>query len=139
MLSRRSLPVCLLKRQAKPIVWCASGSRTYLTITITSPFPSTPQASVLFSALSQDYKNITEYQSQNMDVVIGHPMQYVVGSVDVRTWDAGGHNTTWGVLGAAYKALGEFVQYFDFIGGLDFDIYDGLHQVGAGNVTWIEG
>ena len=71
------------------------------------------------------------------DGVIGHSVQYIFGPVDAQTWDAGGHQTTWGVLGAVYKALLDFVQYFSINGGMNFDIHDGLNQVGSGSVTWV--
>ena len=71
------------------------------------------------------------------DHVIGRPTRYSFYGVEVQTWDAGGQRTTWGVLGAAYKALLDFVQYFGLNGGMIFDIHDGPHQVGSGNVTWV--
>lgn len=71
------------------------------------------------------------------DHVIGEPTGYKFHGVEVQTWDAGGHHTTWGVLGAACKALLDFVQYFGLGGNMRFDIHDGPHQVGSGNVTWV--
>lgn len=71
------------------------------------------------------------------DHVIGYPLHYIFDAVDLQTSDAGGHHTTWGVLGAAVKALLDFVQYFSFNGGMKFSIHDGPNQVGSGNVTWI--
>lgn len=118
----------------KPVIWCASGTQTYVTITITSPFPDGRQ---LDSALSDIDIDIRYRLFHSGDEVIGRGLHYRIGAVDMKTWDAISHRTTWGVLGAACTALLDFINYFSINGGLNFDIYDGRNQVGSGKVTWI--
>lgn len=51
--------------------------------------------------------------------------------VRIRTYDAGGNHMTWGVLGAAMAALGDWVGANGGTAGL-FQVFDGKNQVGAG-------
>lgn len=136
--TRRSVPVPSLRRQQKPIIWCARGTQTYIAITIISPFPGDVLAPVLYTSLSQIDINIrNNLKELRFDRVIGQSMQYTVGGVGVETWDANDHRTTWGVLQAAVSALVNFVEYFGLNVNMIFDTYDGANQIGSGNVTWV--
>lgn len=55
----------------------------------------------------------------------------IAAGLVMRTWNAGDHQTRWGVLGAAVGALVEGVQV---VGVGSFRIFDGAHEVGAGSI-----
>lgn len=54
--------------------------------------------------------------------------------IELHTQNANNHQTTWGVLGAAVMALGDYMHSFDVYGAVDFNIWDGSHQVGQGTI-----
>ena len=67
----------------------------------------------------------------------------IASGLMMRTWNAGNHQTTWGVLGAAVGALVEGVEMGLVDGGGgggvglglgDFKIFDGAHEVGGGSI-----
>ena len=47
--------------------------------------------------------------------------------------DANNHQQTWGVVGSALMAIGEyFAQYLGAFGAITFAVFDGPHHVGTG-------
>lgn len=47
--------------------------------------------------------------------------------------DANNHQQTWGVVGSALMAIGEyFAQYLGSFGAITFAVFDGPHMVGTG-------
>ena len=52
----------------------------------------------------------------------------------LQAWSTNNHQTTWGVLGAAVTALGNYMTTSNIYGSLTFYIYDGVNEVGAGQI-----
>lgn len=48
--------------------------------------------------------------------------------------NANNHQTTWGVLGAAIFAIGDYMNENRSFGRIIFNIFDGTNQVGQGSI-----
>lgn len=52
----------------------------------------------------------------------------------LQAWNKNNHQTTWGVLAMAVTALLNYMTAKDLYGAVTFFIYDGMNQVGAGQI-----
>ncbi|KAA6410968.1 MAG: hypothetical protein FRX48_05279 [Lasallia pustulata] len=62
----------------------------------------------------------------------GHYSLHADG-LELTFFDANNHQQTWGVVGSALMAIGEyFAQYLGDFGAVTFAVFDGPHMVGTG-------
>ena len=54
--------------------------------------------------------------------------------VELLVTNANNHQTTWGVLGAAVSAVGQWMLNTNGTGTVSFEIVDGTNEVGMGQV-----
>lgn len=50
----------------------------------------------------------------------------------LHVWNSNNHQFSWGVLGAALRALWEYMNANARYGGADFEVYDGVNEVALG-------
>lgn len=50
----------------------------------------------------------------------------------LHVWNTDNHQITWGVLGAALRALWEYMYANGKYGGASFEVFDGFHEVALG-------
>lgn len=77
----------------------------------------------------------TSHISNEGDSVIANGMFKLVGEngVVLSIWNSNNHQTTYGVLGAACMALVQYMLTTAF-GAVTFYIYDGIREVGKGQI-----
>ena len=150
------------RRQATDsIVWCAGGSKTCVTVNMTSatsPFNTKDPSYILGqTTLVQSYEQILNHIKTVGDGVINNGTSNAVGTTEgsgevdtnsvVNTFsllgkapgaskitvnDANNHHTTWGALGAAVVALNGALSTAIGYGTVVFGIYDEKNEVGKG-------
>lgn len=128
---RGLIPADLELRTSKSVLWCASGSPTYVLLT--------PAVAIAGDAI----ENI-------LDAATGHLINLVEALGDkavrggvfnwptnnglvLKAWNANNHQLTYGVLGAALDAVGDYMSFNGFCHAT-FAVYDGVNQVGEGVV-----
>lgn len=120
-------------------VLCAPGSRTYITVALTTGGVAAKSFTFM---LAVAIRRITNQLAHHGDGLIplgvfiqedekGHSELYLVNSNN--------HQQTWGVTGAALLALQSFLENLiavagDFVGGVTFTVFDGTNEVGQGSI-----
>ncbi|KAA6408378.1 MAG: hypothetical protein FRX48_08120 [Lasallia pustulata] len=142
-LSARTLPLPLPpRRDASTILWCTPGSSTHVRLRMLAPalnFPGNPAPAngAVAGILTTAYA-IASIQAGVHDGVV--PVSQAVDGawqwvahhgMTLRTWNTNNHQMTYGVLGAAFLALCQYMQLAGF-GTVRFTVWDGVNQVGAG-------
>lgn len=113
-------------------VWCAPNTRTYVVLTTSIAIAGDRLGPLLTGCI-----NIVEHQIETHGDGLLHNgvFNYESGFTGLafQAWNAGNHQTTWGVLGAAISALQDCMVANGY-GGAYFHIYDGENLVGSGSV-----
>lgn len=110
------------------VAWCASGSRTYVILTLTHLLPR----DAITDILDHSHRLVLGRLDSVGDTVISNGLFiWEHHGYSLRVWYSNNHQTTWGVLGAAIEAITDFMGQYGFAGG-SFFIYDGGNEVGEG-------
>ncbi len=105
---------------------------------------SASNSDTLLGLLNQAYETALSRIALHGDNVVATSLVYgMIGSIVylsssgmmLRIANANNHQTTWGVLGAAMKALRNFVGEHGGFDMADFVIYDGENQVAMGTMA----
>ncbi|KAA6410635.1 MAG: hypothetical protein FRX48_06058 [Lasallia pustulata] len=137
--SRSNLPVLpsladLLGDNAyPPIIWCARGTKTYILLTLVRPLNSGIVLSLLDDARSTILGHIAIWGDGVVED--GFFNWAGAGGLKLRMVNSNNHQLTWGVVGAAIEALGEYMhQAVTGPGEGWFSILDGTNEVGTGTI-----
>ena len=115
--------------------WNAPGSQTYIRATLVA-FAGDP--SILTNMLDGAYQNVLSIiQAHGDGDIVDGAYRWTNnpdGPLGLQIWirNANNHQLTYGVLGAALKALNEYLTLFGAGMATTLDIYDGVNQVGQG-------
>ena len=118
------------------VVWCARGSQTYIVVTMMNIFGGTAASSPVSALLTACLNIIMHEMEQSQDGPIsgGSFNQLSTASgLALQAWNANNHQVTYGVLGAAFSALMDYMNSVGW-GSCTFLIWDGGNQVGAGQI-----
>lgn len=89
--------------------------------------------------LNAAYVGVTEHIKAVGDGLLPGPNGMFLwlgpNGVKLHTQNANNHQITWAVLAAAIMALGDYMHSFEDYGAVDFNIWDGLNQVGHGTIN----
>lgn len=120
-----------LRTDPKPEIWRAQGSQTYIAITPVYRIGGAAIVQMIDAAAMQVYS----YLSDVGDGPIrgGHFSWDGDHGLSLNAWSANNHQTTYGVLEAAIRALTSYFHAHGY-GRATFLIYDGKNQVGEGIV-----
>lgn len=111
-------------------IWCAPGSSTYVIIRWTGPIAAGAVTHLLDWA-STSVANHMHIAGDGL--VQSGTFRIVIDGVELWMRNANNHQQTWGVVSAAIAALVGF-QTRGPLGprAIDFQVYDGVHQVAIG-------
>lgn len=116
-------------------IWCCLGTDTYINVVVQTIIP----ANSLNQLLGEAFVAILNQVQESGDRVIPAGVFSWVGpAVDghvacaLHAWNAENHQFTWGVLGAALKALWDYMYTNGKFGAADFEVSDGANMVGLG-------
>lgn len=117
------------------VFWCAPGSQTYVTLTMVSMLDRNNVWPLLVDAFTRVQ---TRIQQSGDGLVLSNNgaglWQVTRNGIVLSIANANNHQTTWGVLGAAIFAIGDYMNENRFFGRIIFNIFDGTHQVGQGSI-----
>lgn len=119
------------RKGTNTVLWCAPNSETYVVLHITSAIAG----HVMQAMLTLSFEYVLKYIELLNDGVIPGGIIRWVGEDDLllTVKNAENHQVTWGVLGAALIALGDYMSKFGY-GAATFAIFDGGSQVGQGTI-----
>ena len=136
---RSAVPHDLVHRMDPVTVWCAPGSRTYITVALIGGRVS---ARTAVSILAVALRRITNQLATHGDSLI--PLGVFIqdnqdGRSELYLVNTNNHQQSWAVVGAALMALQGFLQSLniiaeDFTGGVAFTVFDGVNEVGHGTI-----
>ncbi|MCJ1301924.1 hypothetical protein MMC08_004725 [Hypocenomyce scalaris] len=107
------------------------GNRTFILITFTSLYPAGPISQMLNTAMEFVTNAVNTSGDRNIP---GGFFQVRYANLLLRVQNANNHQVTYGVLGAALIALGDWMQEQGKWGALTFEVWDGDNQVGSGGI-----
>ena len=132
MFGRRALvPTSLKPRTSNSVLWCASGSQTYVVLT--------PALAIAGDAVENLLDAVTDYIIHLFDArgdtpVTGGVFNWLTDDgLVLSAWNANNHQLTYGVLGAALDAVSDYMNFNGFCRAT-FSVYDGVNQVGEGMI-----
>lgn len=134
---RSIVPHGLVHRMEPFQVWCAPGSRTYITVALTAGEVSLGStARILAVAL----RRINSQLAAHGDSLISSGVFIEeIGQSELYLVNSNNHQQSWAVVGAALLALRNFLLSVDtiaggFTGGVIFTVFDGTNEVGQGTI-----
>lgn len=137
MLDRRARQIRRFARRSSPhhIFWCAPGSRTYVTLTLVQSLDRNEVWPLIVDAFTRTQARI---RASGDDLVPSNNgagvWQLTRNGIVLSIANANNHQTTWGVLGAALLAIGDYMNEHQWFGSVIFSIFDGSNQVGQGSI-----
>ncbi|KAA6415966.1 MAG: hypothetical protein FRX48_00685 [Lasallia pustulata] len=120
------------RHSTNTILWCATRTRTYIILEIITSTNSTPLRSLFTSVLYYLGMRIADFG----DAVLPEGQFHWAddSGMEISTWNANNHQTTFGVVGAAVGALADYMRRTGRWGTARFWIFDGGFEVGAGEL-----
>ena len=115
----------------KPVLWRAQGSQTYVSITPVYQIGGNAIMNMVDAAALYVYSYVSNLGDGPISG--GHFSWEGDQGLVLNAWSANNHQTTYGVLGAAIKALTSYFNAHGY-GRVTFLIFDGKNQVGEGIV-----
>ena len=137
MLDRRAHPIRHFtpRSTSHSVFWCAPGSRTYITLTVVHSLDRNDVWPLLVDAFN---RVVARIQASGDGLVPSNNgaglWQLARNGIVLSIANANNHQTTWGVLGAAILAIGDFMNQNHIFGAVTFNIFDGTTQVGQGSI-----
>lgn len=114
-----------------PVRWCCPNSSTYLLLIVTRGLGRAET----YPTLVEAFKTVSEHILNVGDgTLLRGAFNYEMkeGAL-ISIWNANNHQTSWGVLRATILALADYLEKTGY-GEVIFNIYDGVNQVGAGQL-----
>lgn len=132
MFQHRALVSADLKlRTSQSVLWCASGSRTYILLTPAVAIAGHAIESLLDAATDHIIHLVEAVGDTTVtDGVFNWPTN---NGLVLKAWNANNHQLTYGVLGAALDAVADYMNFHGFCRAT-FAVFDGANQVGEGVV-----
>lgn len=125
------VPPSSLHYRRSDTVWCIEGTKTFLSLRITSVAIPLTIGPVLNDAYNSVYAHI---QSTGDGLLPGGTFNFADHLMVLRIWNSNNHQITWGVLGNALWGLRHYMQEKDLWGSAVFQVWDGSNWVGSGMV-----
>lgn len=123
------VPESLEARANMPVVWRAPGSQTYIVVTPVYAIAGNAIVNMINAVALQVHAHISNIGDGPISG--GNFGWNGDNGLILNAWSANNHQTTYGVLGAAIKALASYFEAHEY-GRATFLIYDGENQVGEG-------
>ncbi|KAL9117735.1 MAG: hypothetical protein Q9187_005725 [Circinaria calcarea] len=121
-------------RDSSDIVWCATTTDTYLSITFGNAIHEPGIVRVLESAYLAIQDHIAGYGDGIMAPTTRAAFNWATwGGFELHVWNSNNRRVTWGILASAVLSLYDFMDHHEF-GSALFQIFDRGVQVGVGSV-----